>query len=52
MVQPRITRVFGAVNLGSFRISAMVAGLSDTGEMIVLGSGHRAAPYSYCLPCQ
>jgi cell division protein FtsA len=43
MAQPRITRVFGAVNIGSFRISAMVAGLSESGEMIVLGSGHRAA---------
>lgn len=41
--QPRISRVFGAVNIGSFRISAMVAGLSETGEMIVLGSGHRAS---------
>lgn len=40
---PRITKVFGAINIGSFRISAMIAGLSDTGEMIVLGSGHRAA---------
>jgi cell division protein FtsA len=40
---PRIGRVFGAVNIGSFRISAMIAGLSETGEMIVLGSGHRAA---------
>lgn len=43
MAAPRITRVFGAVNIGSFRISAMIAGLSDTGEMVVLGSGHRAA---------
>ena len=43
MAQPRITRIFGAVNIGSFRISAMVAGLSESGEMIVLGSGHRAA---------
>jgi cell division protein FtsA len=43
MPPPRISRVFGAVNLGSFRISAMIAGLSDTGEMVVLGSGHRAA---------
>ncbi len=43
MATPRITRVFGAVNIGSFRISAMIAGLSETGEMIVLGSGHRAA---------
>jgi cell division protein FtsA len=41
--QPRIVRVFGAVNIGSFRISAMIAGLTENGEMIVLGSGHRAA---------
>ncbi len=39
----RLSRVFGAVNIGSFRISAMIAGVSETGEMIVLGSGHRAA---------
>ena len=41
--QPRIARVFGAVNIGSFRISAMIAGLTEAGEMVVLGSGHRAA---------
>src|SRR5690554_2991716 len=41
--QPRIVRLFGAVNIGSFRISAMIAGLTEGGEMIVLGSGHRAA---------
>ncbi|WP_120716198.1 cell division protein FtsA [Tsuneonella amylolytica] len=40
---PRIAKVFGAVNVGSFRISAMIMGLSETGEMIVLGSGNRAA---------
>jgi len=40
---PRISRVFGAVNIGSFRISAMILGLSETGEQIVLGSGHRAS---------
>jgi cell division protein FtsA len=43
MAAPRIIRTFGAVNVGSFRISAMIAGLSETGEMIVLGSGHRAS---------
>ncbi|GGZ92372.1 cell division protein FtsA [Novosphingobium arvoryzae] len=43
MAPPRIAKVFGAVNIGSFRISAMIAGLSETGEMVVLGSGHRAA---------
>ncbi|WP_126172027.1 cell division protein FtsA [Altericroceibacterium xinjiangense] len=42
-VQPRIARVFGAINIGSFRISAMIAGETESGEMIVLGSGHRAA---------
>lgn len=43
MAGPRISRVFGAVSIGSFRISAMIAGLSETGELIVLGSGHRAS---------
>ena len=43
MAAPRIARVFGAVNIGSFRISAIIAGISETGEMVVLGSGHRAA---------
>ncbi|HTM96072.1 MAG TPA: cell division protein FtsA [Croceibacterium sp.] len=40
---PRIVKVFGAVNIGSFRISAMIAGVAENGEMIVLGSGHRQA---------
>jgi len=39
----RYTRVFGAVNIGSFRISAMIAGITESGEMQVLGSGHRAS---------
>lgn len=43
MALPRISKVFGAVNVGSFRISAMIMGISETGEMIVLGSGHRAS---------
>jgi len=43
MASARISRVFGAVNIGSFRISAIVAGISETGEMMVLGSGHRAS---------
>lgn len=43
MGQPRIAQVFGAVNIGSFRISAMIMGVSETGDLVVLGSGHRAA---------
>lgn len=43
MASPRITRVLGAVNIGSFRISAIVAGIAENGETIVLGSAHRAS---------
>ncbi|MEM8726184.1 MAG: cell division protein FtsA, partial [Pseudomonadota bacterium] len=39
----RLAKVFGAVNIGSFRISAMIMGETETGELIVLGSGHRAS---------
>jgi cell division protein FtsA len=39
----RLTRVLGAVNIGSFRISAMIMGETETGELLVLGSGHRAS---------
>lgn len=41
--QPRYTNVIGAVNIGSFRISTMIAGITESGELQVLGSGHRAA---------
>ena len=37
----RLIRTFGAVNIGSFRISAMIMGETETGDLIVLGSGHR-----------
>ncbi len=43
MAIPRISRIYGAVNVGSFRISAMIMGVSETGENVVLGSGHRAS---------
>jgi len=43
MAGPRLSRVMGAVNIGSFRISAIVAGITEEGELMVLGSGHRAS---------
>ncbi|QVM85514.1 cell division protein FtsA [Novosphingobium decolorationis] len=43
MAATRISKVFGAVNIGSFRISAIIAGISESGELVVLGSGHRAS---------
>ncbi|MEP3420444.1 MAG: cell division protein FtsA [Erythrobacter sp.] len=39
----RLAKIFGAVNVGSFRISAMIMGETETGDLIVLGSGHRAS---------
>ncbi|MEO1967385.1 MAG: cell division protein FtsA [Sphingomonadaceae bacterium] len=43
MAPPRITRAFGAVNIGSFRVSAMILGQDETGALQVLGSSHRRA---------
>ncbi|HSJ79010.1 MAG TPA: cell division protein FtsA, partial [Erythrobacter sp.] len=39
----RLARTFAAVNIGSFRISAMIMGETESGELQVLGSGHRAS---------
>ena len=39
----RLARTFAAVNIGSFRISAMIMGETEGGELQVLGSGHRAS---------
>jgi cell division protein FtsA len=39
----RLARTFAAVNVGSFRISAMIMGETENGELQVLGSGHRAS---------
>ncbi|MXP27494.1 cell division protein FtsA [Porphyrobacter algicida] len=43
MAPPRITRAFGAVNIGSFRVSAMILGQDEAGALQVLGSSHRRA---------
>jgi len=41
--QRRLARTFAAVNIGSFRISAMIMGETESGDLQVLGSGHRAS---------
>ncbi len=43
MAGPRIMRAFGAVNIGSFRVSSMIMGQDENGDMQVLGSSHRKA---------
>ena len=39
----RISKVYGAVNIGSFRVSAIIAGIDEAGDLVVLGSYRRAA---------
>ncbi|WDA39963.1 cell division protein FtsA [Erythrobacter sp. BLCC-B19] len=39
----RLARTYAAVNIGSFRISAMIMGETENGDLQVLGSGHRAS---------
>ncbi|MFB0613572.1 cell division protein FtsA [Aurantiacibacter poecillastricola] len=39
----RIARVVGAVNIGSVRVSALIAVITEEGEVQVLGSGYRAS---------
>ncbi|ASJ90625.1 cell division protein FtsA [Porphyrobacter sp. CACIAM 03H1] len=39
----RLARTHAAVNIGSFRISAMIMGETENGDLQVLGSGHRAS---------
>ncbi len=43
MAAPRIIKLLAAVNVGSYRTAAMVAGVGEDGSLIVLGSGHRAS---------
>lgn len=43
MATTRFSKVIGAVNTGSFRVSAMIMGVNESGELQVLGSGHRAS---------
>ncbi len=43
MATPRVEKLFTAVDLGSSKVSALIAGLTETGDMMVLGSGQRAS---------
>lgn len=39
----RPEKVIGAINIGSFRVSAMIAAVSEGGQIRILGSGNRAS---------
>lgn len=41
MGQPRYEKLITALDIGSWKVSALIAGLGDKGEMTVLGTGQR-----------
>lgn len=41
MPAPRVEKLITALDIGSWKVSALIAGLTDTGELHVLGTGQR-----------
>lgn len=41
MKAARVERIISVIDVGSSKMSALIAGKTDTGELIALGSGHR-----------
>ena len=43
MATPRIEKLYGALDIGSSKVCAMIAGRTDDGSLLVLGTGQRAS---------
>ena len=43
MTSQRVEKIFTALDIGSSKVSAMIAGLTEQGEIVVLGTGQRAS---------
>jgi cell division protein FtsA len=41
MAPPKVEKVITAVDIGSWKVSALIAGRTDTGELAILGTGQR-----------
>ncbi|HEX7783632.1 MAG TPA: cell division protein FtsA [Sphingobium sp.] len=41
MPPPKVEKVITAVDIGSWKVSALIAGKTDTGEIMILGTGQR-----------
>ncbi|MGK2910212.1 MAG: cell division protein FtsA [Sphingobium sp.] len=41
MAQPKVEKLITAVDIGSWKVSALIAGRTDTGELAILGTGQR-----------
>ncbi len=43
MTTQRVEKIFTALDIGSSKVSAMIAGQTESGELMVLGTGQRAS---------
>lgn len=41
MAPPKVEKLITAVDIGSWKVSALIAGRTDTGELAILGTGQR-----------
>ncbi|WP_336959252.1 cell division protein FtsA [Sphingobium aquiterrae] len=41
MAQPKVEKIITAIDIGSWKVSALIAGRTDTGELAILGTGQR-----------
>ncbi|MDZ7895536.1 MAG: cell division protein FtsA [Sphingobium sp.] len=41
MAQPRVEKLITAIDIGSWKVSALIAGKTDSGELAILGTGQR-----------
>jgi cell division protein FtsA len=41
MAQPKVEKLITAIDVGSWKVSALIAGRTDTGELAILGTGQR-----------
>lgn len=41
MAAPKVEKLITAIDIGSWKVSALIAGRTDTGEMAILGTGQR-----------
>ena len=41
MAQPKVEKRTTAIDIGSWKVSALIAGRTDTGELAILGTGQR-----------
>ena len=44
MAQPKVEKFVTAIDIGSWKVSALIAGRTENGELAILGTGQREDP--------